>query len=530
MTQHLSEKERKAVEELVAVESTLGLEEANRKRLLRWVQLESKLFGGLPEVGSAAGPSTPMLSLTEADARDVKVDVGGEAVNIGTLALKGLKNAPAVVDASSSLTPIETDWAAALVRLQARHRVVVRDVLNPAATPRLSFFTEDGRTEVKFISLLPDLENVRLVQDLEARPQMGPKQDDKWILLDQSKPAELKKLTLPDSSATMLDLFELGRGRLRIGTGYMKLSEITKPVGAAAFPKVPTPTELTQLTEASGRLAELGKVLRASLGADIQADPILQHLGRWQHGKLMPCGAIEAGLLPVRSRPLCAATPPADPKGVWPGFADIATNPVGEIETALNDYVGAAQRWSKFRPALQAALRTVRVHKAYSTAHTIRIRATRSSFFSTFLMPSTGVRLVPIDGEALVIPSVGVNLFFWPNPVDAPMWSGYWLDEFRRSFAIELALGTESTNIGPQQRYSGVADGDFPPLFVGLGLHVIPYTTLSAGVAFLERRRSSLVEEQPTLFVSQYFSASLQLNLPDIITAVAGRGTSSKAE
>src|SRR5690606_4963604 len=122
---------------------------------------------------------------------------------------------------------------------------------------------------------------------------------------------------------------------------------------------------------------------------------------------------------------------------------------------------------------------------------------------------------------------VGIQVFFWPNPVDRPMWS-QGVEDFRRVIAFELALATELEDIGPADRFTGPLDGDFPPVLVGGALHLLPYTTVSAGMVVLGSRRSPLPQERSQTIVSPYVAASVELNVPDLVMAITGRETTAK--
>jgi hypothetical protein len=107
------------------------------------------------------------------------------------------------------------------------------------------------------------------------------------------------------------------------------------------------------------------------------------------------------------------------------------------------------------------------------------------------------------------------QIHLFPNPVDDPMWRHGVARDLKRSFALELGLGSNLSSFGPDNRYRGVFG--LPAPFVAIAVHPLPYTSVSFGEALVERRSSVLSVESPHWAPSFFIGLNVQLNVPDLI-------------
>lgn len=451
----------------------------------------------------------------------------------------------ALVDVTS------TDWAAMLLGLLVRHRMQVRDVFDPAEAPprAIRVFTDDGQTQVKHLMLMPDLMRARLVEDPQTPPAAkASKPDAAWSRLEQIRSIDLSKLTFPTSEVTMLDVALLLQHRIRFGRQHRSFEDVMTAAFGTKFPAVPADSELLKMEEAAQVLSQLNALLTRAFAAcpeqqksgeqprapactvslDTSEHGVLKNLGHWLRSKVARCAeAAKAAGFPVSQ---CATEDDEHSLQAWPGYRKLGQSPLNQLEQKLRAYVDGARKWAELKDSVTITVKEITVEKSELAPYSARIRASRNDWFGSYVTPIAGISLIPLEGDPFAVQTLGIQVFLWPNPVDEPMWTGYWKDEFRRSFALELMLGTSSTDLGPGGRYSGILDADFPPVFLGAAVHLIPYTTLSFGVAFLDRRLSALPQEDSELFVSHYVAASVEANIPDIIAALVGRGASSKED
>jgi hypothetical protein len=109
---------------------------------------------------------------------------------------------------------------------------------------------------------------------------------------------------------------------------------------------------------------------------------------------------------------------------------------------------------------------------------------------------------------------LGAEIHLAPNPVDEIQWKRGSQD-LLRAVALEIGVAPYGGSFGPEHRYGGL--GALPPVFVGVAFHAIPYTSVTVGGAFLERRNSTIPEERTHTTFAPYIGLALQLNLPDLL-------------
>lgn len=151
-------------------------------------------------------------------------------------------------------------------------------------------------------------------------------------------------------------------------------------------------------------------------------------------------------------------------------------------------------------------------------------------YFDSFVTGFQGVAFGAYEnGQAMVVPYAGAQVFFWPNPVSEPMWSNG-RDDLRRIVGIEYGVKETTGNFGPGERYSGLIPGKLPMMFVGGVFQLIPYTVVSGGASFATYRRSTLPTEQAQFRASWYVGAAVDLNFLGFIRERMGRTKEAEAK
>jgi hypothetical protein len=181
--------------------------------------------------------------------------------------------------------------------------------------------------------------------------------------------------------------------------------------------------------------------------------------------------------------------------------------------------------WQKSRSSLQLVKHTD--SNAVSTPLKMRIAFTQKTWVFSYLTPVVGYASFPVDDDSFAVYYVATQLHFWPNPVNDVLWSrGF--EDLKRSFALEVGVATKVSTFGPDSRFSGPRG--LPPLFGGVAFHLIPYTSVSGGVALVEERRSTLSEERAKLRWLGYIGLTVQFNIPDLVRQARDGGTTTSVE
>jgi hypothetical protein len=146
---------------------------------------------------------------------------------------------------------------------------------------------------------------------------------------------------------------------------------------------------------------------------------------------------------------------------------------------------------------------------------TMQIRFDQKAWVFSYLTPVVGYAELH---DSFAVFYTGIQLHLWPNPVNDPLWSNGYKD-LRRAFAFEAGIAPQTGSFGPDGRYTA-ADG-IPPLFLGLALHPIPYTSVTIGKVRLGRRNSALPAEKPRTTWEWFVGFNVQVNVPDLIRQVS---------
>lgn len=437
--------------------------------------------------------------------------------------------------------------------------------LMPVVTPGVGteFYTPDGKLAARHLMVTSQHENI-LVTDSPASKDPA-----------QHRLIELTpdKLLLPESELTLLDLLEFVSGRIKVADRYVRIADLgpqllDPALSSAATPALPNPIEVARVAGVRAKAEKLYQFIRRALRAraehltDLQTPSqsqitILAELGRWLVGcdeqlkpQCKPVGELFRILQPceelrqlrssdgknplgwLRCAPSKKAAGPSlssaqdDAKKqqrslAWPGFISLGQDPLAVLATTLGNYENAAKSWREDLPHLAEQL-TFEIATIASPLVETKLSVKQDTWIFSYVTLITGFGYITKAVDPFWLNYVGIQLYMWANPVDEPMWVNGKSD-WRRLVFLEFAVATKNGNFGPDNRFSGPNSPDVPPLFLGMGLQLLPYTSLSAGAAFLSRRSSTLAQEQPALFVSPYVGLSVQVNVPDIIMAVKGR-------
>jgi hypothetical protein len=260
-----------------------------------------------------------------------------------------------------------------------------------------------------------------------------------------------------------------------------------------------------------------------SLGKDLNIDAqpatLLLHAGRWLHTQLKPCNPSASPALFVCRPPTDQPAKPLSQVWYWPGYANVSGNPISEIESKLRTYLKATESWHSVVLELEKVLASV-VINSVNRQPEIVIQGGPKAWLFNYITLTTGFSCILAATQPFWLHQVGLQIYFWPNLFEEPMWYNGIYD-FRRLFFIEAAIATTPGQSGPEGRFSGPPGISFDtpilPFFLGAGLQLLPYTSVSAGVAFLGRRSSTLAQEQTVFRASPYIGLSLQFNIPDAI-------------
>lgn len=438
------------------------------------------------------------------------------------------------------LAPVATDPLAGLVvGMLARNDKELLAVSN-IKERRVEYVTSDGKIVVKHLGLVDTLDKVRVAENPASREPA----------LRKTFPVAMDKLFFPDSDVSLLDVLQLARGRFKLGDEYVRIAEMTaailEPVMGAVPGSALAKGDVQKLDEVAGWLGRVNAVIQRGLleggrqkgrvelspsGAD---EFIYASLGRWLAGEreapgiLRSCSDIARDVSePVRALlPPCGKAP-ADAGYPWPGYEGVSESPLGELAGYLRGFVRAVADWDRGMARVVQNLRQKSSREAALPVD-IQIGINQKDWFFNYVTPVIGYGSVLRASDPFWLGYIGVQVYFWPNPVDEPMWQNG-REDIRRLVGLELGFGLRSEALGPEGRYSGLSSSDLPVVFAGLALQLLPYTTLSAGASFLERRDSTLAQERPYAIVSPYVGVSVQTNVPDIVGALLGRRSSTIA-
>lgn len=345
-------------------------------------------------------------------------------------------------------------------------------------------------------------------------------------------PIKLSELTYPVGqpgvSVTLEDIVQFAGGRIHDGSAYQNLSAIpsSKLEVDLACPKL-GPGCLQSATD------NLPK-LEALLASFDELDVVLERAGDARGGalssrldQLLVQWLSSVGLRSCSD--LASATVMStvaancNPAGLdpWPDFIDGDSDPFGQVHQVLFDLVPQTKKWLAEHAKILDKLE-VTVATRVGGGLDVGIALDKKGFFDAYLTESAGIAFLPGEGGNLNTTYIGVQAFFYPNPINEPMWTNGAQVDARRLFGLELGLRPTAKNFGPGQRYGPWPNSQMPALFAGGVLQLIPYVTVGGGMAVFGYDTSVLSGEQTVLRAAPYVSISAEVNLVNLVRRLAG--------
>jgi hypothetical protein len=331
---------------------------------------------------------------------------------------------------------------------------------------------------------------------------------------------------LEGSQATMEDIVQFLSGRLPTTDGYAPIDEL-----GTAVPPLVSAGKLGDLASGNADRAKVTQRAGDVLSAMQRAEGVPRGQAATENEQLLYALLDEllANCSDIQSPPADQCAPKSnDPNaGWWPGYltktaaGDPIRNPLDALVVQMEQRLEGARDWAGTRDALKAGV-TGKLAKS-SAALSVEADLTQRSFFDSYVTEVAGVAWLP-GQDSIATAVVGLQMYFYPNLVDEPMWTNGVLD-LRRVVGLQVALRASGKAYGPDDRYGILPHSRFPPLFLGGVLQLIPYTTVDLGVALFGYRRSPLTQERADLRAAFYIGVSAQFNFAGIIRRLA-QGTS----
>ena len=152
------------------------------------------------------------------------------------------------------------------------------------------------------------------------------------------------------------------------------------------------------------------------------------------------------------------------------------------------------------------------------------VEFTESTWVFSYLTPVLGYAQLRTDGNFALF-YTAVQLHLVPNRGDDVLWSNGFGQDWKRAFALELGFSPKVSSFGPDKRLSGYSG--FPPVYFGVALHIIPYTSISLGGVLLDRKSSTLADEKPDVTFKPYVGFNVQFNLPEYVREASKPATNA---
>jgi hypothetical protein len=400
--------------------------------------------------------------------------------------------------------------AIAILALLAGHDAL-RTTVDPRPPHAVTYYTPDtSSVRANALALTLDDKTISLLEDPTTK---GSPRKDATLTTD--------KLIFPDSTISLYEVLRWTRGELKVGNGIVSAQSLNHQWAQLNDPAfIPPAADLSTMNDLKTHMDDLTKVLlRAFRAAQAQAgagtaDVVYASLGAWLITRVLPCNPQSLTYAPdLKLSELCAAGTG------WPGYS-AANNggPVGELANRLADLVGAQKTIGDNPLAIKKTSEQITAVAKLP----YQIEYTQKSWVFTYVTPVVGYATIGKDGGT--IGYTGVQIHWFPNEVDKPQWANGGSD-VGRAFALELGAGFGGS-FGPNDRYDG--PGKLPVLFAGLALHLIPYTSITGGVAIFDSRASALPGENVHLTAAPYFGLNVQVNVPGLIGGMFSSTTTTK--
>jgi hypothetical protein len=402
-----------------------------------------------------------------------------------TGASKIMASAPPVAWQDTASDP----FARAVASMLARSSALIPQVRARGGTGAVALYTTDGRLRVRALQVLDDGRSIRVASS------MAPATGQARVVA-----ATTDALSVADG-VTLHDLIELGQGKIRVDHDWISLTALGARLSSFGL-QAWSDDDASYLRAATAQVERLSRFVGGVTGGiECAAKPddagaetpqaVRRHLGEW-----LACQHVDAGALAALARQL-----------------DELVTQDRSWRATKQDLVTRARRVVTLTTTSPIA-----AHVAFSS---------RTWVFS-YVTPMIGYAGIVRPGESFGLFYLGAQIHLDPNPVDDVLWhDGITPKDLRRAFALEVGVAPYGASFGPAGRFSG--PGALPPIMLGLALHVIPYTSFTVGGLLLDRKRSTIPEEQPHTIFAPYLGVTLQLNLPDLIWQAAHPSSDTSA-
>jgi len=401
--------------------------------------------------------------------------------------------------ANVSAAPTHDVWAdtstdplaRATVTLLARAAALTPQVQNKGKGTTVALFTTDGRLAVRMLQILDDNRSVRVAS---SRAPSG----------DQARVLSVTTDLLPiTEDLTLYDLIQLGRSQLRVDKDWVSLAALGDRVSALGL-ETWSVDDAAYLAAAHAQMKRLAKYVD-SVTANVKCTPHAFESGENEQGR----DAVDHHL------------------GEWLVCAKVDPAALTALADQLGELVYEDGAWKATKDKLVAHSKRIVTVTTTSPIGTRVAFSSRTWAFS-YLTPFVGYAGVVRPDESFGLGYLGLQIHFAPNAVDDVQWrDGVTTKDLRRALALEIGVAPYGGTFGPQRRYGGPAG--LPPILIGLAVHLIPYTSLTIGGTILDRKNSTLVDEQPHAILAPYIGFSIQLNAPDLIRQASRPSTDTAA-
>jgi hypothetical protein len=339
-------------------------------------------------------------------------------------------------------------------------------------------WTADGKLPVRAVQMLDEGRGVRVASS------RAPNGDQARVLATATD-----TLAVADG-LTFYDLIELGRGHVRVDGHWLTLAALRERISAVG---------LDWSEDDSAFLAAAGAQLRRL--ADFVDDATANAKCT---GKPAALGAA------AMSREASA-----NALGEWLACQQIDSAALDARAEQLDELTHADQGWRATKDGLVARAKRIATVTVTAPIET-RVAFARPTWVFSYVTPFVGYAGVVRPDESFGLFYAGAQLHFDPNPVEDILWrDGVTPKDLRRALALELGVAPYGGSFGPEQRYSGL--GGVPPVFIGMAIHIVPYTSFTIGGTILDHKNSSLPQEQAQAILTPYIGVTLQLNVPDLV-------------
>lgn len=365
--------------------------------------------------------------------------------------------------------PASSDLGAAIVTMLTSQGSLFPSFKESATTRTIQHLTRDAKIDASHVSILDD--DLRLRVGSSANPT-----GDQARILDG---VTTKDLVIADG-VSLYDLLQLRKGIVRSDkdVSFAELREAVRGTTARA-PWSAADTAMFQA--AAKRLGLVSAMLakpRPALFEEETPTAVRVHLTAW-----------------------------------------LTTNHV--LPAMLDDIAGKLAQLVVQKPAYDRSaagltfVATEQVQLGGPKSVPFQIGFDQETWVFSYLTPTIGYAQVDTQDGWFSKQYLGVQLHVAPNPVDRPLWQHGIREDLPRAFALEVGLATSTSAFGPDDRYRGIFG--LPTVFVGGVVHVIPYTSLTLGRAFVERRSTVLPVETPEPTSRWFVGLNVQINLPDLL-------------